>query len=256
MASPFDITTATFVLTLDGMADVTVERDLPFGDGLSFDLYRPAAPADASVEGPRGAVILVTGYADARLAALLGKRPRDIALAASWGRLVAASGLIGIVYGANQPITDLGALLAHLREHGGALGIDAARLGLWAASGNAPTGLAHLGAARAAVFCSPYMPDRQGDAHVGPARAFGFALPPTFAAVPSIPMFVMRSGADATPGLAPLLDRFISDALASDLPIEIVNLPKAPHAFELYDPRPSSLSALRRAFAFLAEHLG
>lgn len=246
----FDITTATFVLELDGMGEARVERDLPFGDGLSFDLYRP--PGDDL----RGAVILATGYVDAKLAAMLGKRPRDIALASSWGRLVAASGLIGVVYGAAQPIDDLGALVAHLRRHGEGHGVDGTRLGLWAASGNAPTALAHLGAARAAVFCSPYMPDRQGDAHVGPARAFGFAVPTTFGALPQVPIYLMRSGADATPGLTPLLDRFVTDALAADVPLELVNLPRAPHAFELVDPRPQSRAALRRAFGFLAEHLG
>jgi len=62
----------------------------------------------------------------------------------SWARLLAASGLAAITYRYVDPVADLRALLAFLREQSPELGIDASRLAFWSASGNAPVALGAL----------------------------------------------------------------------------------------------------------------
>ena len=53
----------------------------------------------------------------------------------SWGRMIAANGLIAIAYETKNP-NDLDALVKYIQESGSEYGIDATRLGLFGTSGN------------------------------------------------------------------------------------------------------------------------
>jgi hypothetical protein len=239
----------TAVLELLGMAGIAVKREQRYGEHGTFDLY-------VSATGPPAPTVLfVYGFADTRFAQGL----RQMGAYASWGRLIATSGMNAVAYSYRDPVGDLTALLAHLRENGAALGIDTSRLGVWAASGNVPTAL-HLlmtqppDAFRAAALLYGYMldvPEAAGQFGIGvPARGRSIDdLPRT------LPLLVVRAGQDQTPLLNVSLDAFVVAALARDLPLTLVNQAGAPHSFDLFVDSEGSRATIRTVLRFLHDHL-
>jgi hypothetical protein len=243
----------TAVLTLPGMEDLEVRRDLPYAgrEGVSFDLYLPA-PAAA----PPPLVLFTFGFPDPRFAQGL----RTMGAYRSWGRLLAASGMAAIAYSYRDPVADTAALLGHVREHARELGLDATRVALWAASGNVPTAL-HLlmtqapDAFRAAVLLYGYMLEVPAE-----AERYGLGVPArgrTIDDLPAgVPLYVVRAGSDATPGLNASLDHFVGAALARNLPLTVANYPAGPHSFDLFDDSDASRTHIRAVLAFLGRALG
>lgn len=239
----------TAVLHLPGMDQVEVKREQSYGDGGTFDLYVAAGAA------PAPTVLFVYGFPDPRFAQGL----RQMGAYTSWGRLLAASGMNAIAYSYREPVSDLAALLTHVRQNAGALGIDAGRLGIWSASGNVPTALNLLmteppGTFRAAALLYGYMlevPDA--------AEQFGIGVPARGRKIDdlprSVPLLVVRAGQDQTPLLNVSLESFVSAALARDLPLTLINQPGAPHSFDLFDDSDASRSTIRRILSFFAEQL-
>jgi len=68
-------------------------------------------------------------------------------------------------------------------------------------------------------------------------------------------MLIVRCGQD-DPGLNATIDRFVGDAVKANLPIEFVNHPTAPHAFELTVDTPVSHRILDGMLSFMRFHLG
>jgi hypothetical protein len=238
----------TAVLELPGMDAIEVKREQPYGEGAgTFDLYlAPRAPAPT--------VIFVYGFPDPRFAQGL----RHMGAYTSWGRLLAVSGMNAVAYSYRDPVADLTALLAHLQARAAELGIDATRLGVWAASGNVPTAL-HLlmtrpGAFRAAALLYGYMLDVPAE-----AEQFGIGVPARGRGVDDVPrdvpILVVRAGGDQTPLLNRSLDAFVVGALARDLPIMVVNQAGAPHSFDLFDDSEASRAGIRGVLRFLGNAL-
>jgi hypothetical protein len=244
-----EVSRKTAVLELPGMNAVEVRRAQRYGDHGTFDLYTAATGT------PAPTVLFVYGFPDPRFAEGL----RGMGAYTSWGRLLAISGMNAIAYSYRDPVADLAALLAHLREHAGRLGIDATRLGVWAASGNVPTAL-HLlmtqpaGAFRAAALLYGYMLDVPAA-----AEHFGLAVPARGRSIDdvpfAVPILVVRAGQDQTPLLNASLDAFVVAALGRDLPITLVNQPGASHSFDLFDDGEASRVTIRTVLAFLRERL-
>jgi hypothetical protein len=239
----------TAVLQLPAMERVEIQREQRYGSGGTFDLYV------ANSGAPAPTVVFVYGFPDQRFAQGL----RQMGAYPSWGRLLAASGMNAIAYSYREPVSDLAALLGHLRQNAGALGIDAARLGVWSASGNVPTAL-HLlmtqppDAFRAAVLLYGYMLDVPEA-----AEQFGIGVPARGRKIEdlprTLPLLVVRAGQDQTPQLNISLDAFVSAALARDLPLTLINQPGAPHSFDLFDDSDASRATIRRILTFLGERL-
>ncbi len=257
------ITRKTVVLRLPGMDEVRVRRDLEYAAGasfpLTFDLYTPPS-IDASVRLP--AVLLVAGYPDPGMERILGCRTKDMGWSTSWGRLIAASGMAAVAYANREPAKDVHSILRHLRENEASLGIDPGRIGLLATSGHSPLALATLiedraaSPLRGAALLCPLLLDLDGATAVAEAaQAFRFANPAAGRTVDDLPphsaLFLARAGLDETSGLNPTLDRFVTHALGRNLPVTLVNLPRAPHAFDLMHDHETSRAALRAALAFL-----
>lgn len=238
------------VLELPGTADVAVRADLPYRDGRTLDVYLPAGP-------PAPTVVLVSGYADRMFASVIDGKPKHTVPGTSWARLLAASGLAAIRYEVDDPAADVAAVIAHVRERGAELGVAGDRVAVFACSGNAPTGLAAAATSpvRCAVFAYGFL---AGDETAAAAARFHFANPgTTIDALPTaLPVLVVRAGQDQFEGVIASIDRFVAAALARNLPLELLNLPDAPHAFDLVDPSERSRAAIRRIIAFLREHLG
>lgn len=65
------------------------------------------------------------------------------------------------------------------------------------------------------------------------------------------PLLVFRAGADAVPGLLSILDASVPQALASDLDIELINVPGAPHGFDMTSDPQLVAPRVTRAIEFL-----
>lgn len=247
-----EITSKELVHRIPGAADIAAEHhEYPTAHGpLPFDLYRPPGAAL-----PCPAVVLVSGYPDPALAAMVGAPIRRWASYVGWARLLAASGVAGIAYENREP-ADAHLLVEHLRSAAGLLGIDPARLGVWACSGNAPTALELVARQRpaCAALLYGYLLDLDGATEVAEAaRAFHFAVPPV--ALDELPretsLLLVRAGADATPGLDPALLRFHAAARARGLPVTLIDHPEAPHAFDLVDDSPPTHAVIEEVLGFL-----
>lgn len=113
------------------MDDVDVRPDLTYktvaGGDLLFDVYRPRS--DERVP----AVVFVHGDGPPEVLA----DTKDWGQCRSWGRLAAASDLAGVTFNHRSMLggtelhaaaSDVDDLIAHVREHGLALGVDPDRL--------------------------------------------------------------------------------------------------------------------------------
>jgi hypothetical protein len=259
-----EMTRKTVVLELPGMDAVTIQRDVPYqateSGALTMDLYRPAASSSAA---PLPAVVFVSGYPDPGFERMLGCKLKDMGHYISWGRLVAASGLMAVTYSNREP-ADIHALFAHLRQNAASLGIDASRIGVWAGSGNVPMALSLLmepaGSFQCAVLCYGFMLDIGGATHVANAAAqIGFANPCAGKSIDDLPrdlpLFLVRAGQDQTPHLNDSIDAFVAAALARNLPVTLANHATGPHAYDLLDENETSREMIRNILAFLQFHL-
>jgi dienelactone hydrolase len=248
--APNPIARKTVLYDLPGAADVTVAPVVyrTAADGpLLLDVYYP--PGDE----PLPAVVIAAGFPDPGFERVVGCRFKDMGSTVSWARLIAASGMIAVTYTNREPLSDLEAVLAYVRNNAASLRIDGERLGLWASSGNGPTALSAVVSAplSCAVLCYPYTLD------VPPAAAkVGFATTShSVDDLPPVPLFLARAGRDEMPQLNESLDRFIAGALARNLPVTVVNQPEAPHAFDLYVDSADTRIVVQQILDFLRSHL-
>lgn len=262
MSQEEHISRKTVLYDIPGTDAVTVHCDQPYGnagdDALTMDLYLPPNAANGA-RLPAG--VVVAGYPDQGFQRMLGCRFKDMGSSVSWARLIAASGMIAITYTNREPIADAHTLLRFLHDNATTLGIDETRLGLWASSGNVPLALSLLTSnVTCAALCYGYTLDVDDFTEVADAaRTFKFANPcageSIHALPPEVPLFLARAGHDQTPGLNASLDRFLSEAVAHNLPITFTNHPTAPHAFDLLDDSATTREVIRQILAFLRLHL-
>jgi hypothetical protein len=260
-----DLASRTVLYTLPGMEHVKVRRDEPYAVPASPDqtmdvYYPPGVASDARLP----AVVLVLGYSGAGRPTTLARGVKDFGMMMSWARLIAASGMIAIVYSNRDPAADLDEVLRCLQTRAAELRIDAGRIGLLAASGNVPLALSVLTDGgreylRCAALCCGFMLD-SGEATwvADAARAYGFAAASgkTIDEVRlDVPLLVARAGQDQFPGVKESIDAFVVGALARNVPLTLVNHASGPHAFDLFDDSRTTRSVVRQILAFLRTHL-
>lgn len=252
------------VYEIPGMESAVVRRDVPYtptgAADVTMDLYYPSAAApDARLP----AIVVVLGYPP-REPNPLGCAFKDMEWSVSWGRLLAASGIIAIFYTNRNPESDLRALLRHIREHADALRIDRRRIGLFATSGSGPLALSTLIDERdgltCAVLCCPLTLDAGDFTGIAEAAAkWGFVNAAAGKSVDDlprqVPLFVARAGQDEFPHLNEAMDRFLAGALARNLPLTMVNHAEAPHAFDLMHDSEATREIIRQLLRFLRFHL-
>jgi hypothetical protein len=238
---------------VDGMAEVAVRpHAYPTANGsLPVDIY-----GHLGGDG-RGAVVLVTGLPDPGAQKMLGAPLRAWASYVGWARMIAARGMTAILY-ENRAPGDVAALFQWLRERAPTLGIDPARLGVWACSGHGPNALATIARERpaCAALLYSYLMDLDGATEVADAAtSYYFATPPVaIDDLAGVPMLIVRAASDATPGLDASMQRFVAAARAKGFPIETIEHP-GPHAFDLVDDSPATHDAIERVLAYLASRL-
>ncbi len=264
---PQDIAKKGLVYDVPEAERVLVDRDLEFAgaDGrmLALDLY---LPPDSDRRSPLPVVVLVAGYRDEGTQSRLGCRFKEMQSNVSWARLIAASGMAAVTFTNRSPADDFVALLVHVRDHATTLGIDGSRIGLWASSGNVPVALSALMRdAAVQVKCAALLYgltlDLDGATHVANhAKTFGFPTPVAGKTVDDfateVPIFLARAGLDQFAGLNDTMDRFVTKALAANMPLTLVNHATGPHAFDLFDDSGTSREIVRRVLGFLSFELG
>ena len=261
-----EMTLRPLVYRVAGMDAVPVRRDVAYRDyagrPLGLDIY---APPNTRAGSRLPAVVFVIGYSDLGAVPRFGCTFKEMQSFVNWAQLVAASGMIGVTYENVEPAADVRAVLAYLREHAAELGIDAARLGVWACSGNTPVGLSTLFAdapveVKCAAFLYGMMLDSDGSNYVAEAaRMFGFENPCAGKTMDDLarntPIFVARAGRDEFQHLNDAIDAFAAAALARNMPLTFVNHATGPHSFDVVDDSDTSREIVRRIIEFYRFHL-
>lgn len=244
-------------LTLDGMDNIRVDHDLPYASSddaeRALDLYRPAQSSSAPP-----VVIIVSGYPGPY---------RRVGWTMSMCRLLAVSGLAAIAYTSREPIADIAAVFEYIARQGDRLGVDGDRIGVLATSGNGPVALSTLARrfqwhpACAAFECAATL-DLDGATEVSAAAAqFGFSNPMANGSTiddlrQDVPILMVRAGLDEFVAMNASIDRFVSRALARNMPLTLLNYPSGIHAFSLFDDsRPAKNATLSLLRFFQAELL-
>jgi hypothetical protein len=257
------VTRKRVVYDVPGTAVVKVKRGVAYAGAGSrtLTLYYPPSWDGAATP----AVVFVMGLGDERAKEVLGCRISEMESYISWGRLVAASGLVGVTYATeDDPVNDTRMVLEFLGAEGDRLGVDRSRLGIWACSSHVPSALGLMIASPlsvcCAVCCYGFMLDLDGATDVADAqRVWHFANPAAGRVVSDlpggVPILIARGGRDEVPHVNASIDRFVVHALGDNLPMTLVNHASAPHAFDLDDDSETTRQVVRQVLAFLVDRL-
>jgi acetyl esterase/lipase len=246
------------VYTVPGMDSVQVTRGLVYrtdgGVALHMDVYRPP---NLGKNERRPAVLFLHGGADiSKLPA-----PTEWGVYQSYGRLMGASGMIGVTFnqrigdpqdGLQKGSGDVRAAIEYVRSHAAELQVDPDRLCLAAYSAGGPLLAVGIGDAQPYIRClvgfyavmeirPPISPERAPFSPIEQLKLHADKLPP---------IFLARAGKDA-PGLNATIDRFVAEAASRDVPIEFHNIRGVPHAFDIQTPSPEVRSVIARVIAFM-----
>ncbi|HXG63605.1 MAG TPA: alpha/beta hydrolase [Blastocatellia bacterium] len=257
------------VYTVPGMEQVRVRKDLTYKRAadaeLKMDVY---TPTDLQSGARRPAVIFIHG---GYLPPNLRTKPKDWGVYVSYGQLLAASGFIAVTFNhrfygwdrlgdAQSDVTDL---IAYVRNNADSLNVDKDRLSLWAFSGGGPFLSQAVRDAPPYVRCvvSYYaILDLQPLRKEIPAAVADEALrefSPFYhlgrkgKEVP--PVFIARAGLDR-PELNNTIDRFVQEALAKNVTIDLSNHPSGRHAFDILDDNDRSREIIKRTVDFIRAH--
>jgi len=209
---------------------VTVRRDLPYKtagtNALKMDVYYPP---DLAANARLPVVVFVNGVG--------AQGFKEWGQYTSWGRLVAASGLVAVNYESRQAdaLADAEDLLKYLRANAASLKIDENRVAVWACSANVRTGLPLVMQpdrryVRAAVFYYGIMNEQ-------PTRR-------------DLPLFIARAGFDSLQ-LNASIDAFVKRAVEEEVEANFVNYAEGRHGFELFDDTVRSREIVKQTLDFL-----
>jgi acetyl esterase/lipase len=254
------------VFTIPSMDDVVAERDIAYASvdnhDLLLDVYRPSSVA-AGQRLP--GVIFIHG----------GPVPpdfprKDSGQYQSWGKLAAASELVGITFNHDyhapeqlpQSAANVLAAIAFVRENAARFHLDPNRICLWTCSGGGPHICFALRDQPAYVRCLVVY---YAIMDVQPVSFLVDALSEEevrrYSAVSHIqdkpllfPTLLVRTGLD-NEGLNETITRFAAQDRAMNSPIEVINHPQGQHGFDILDDNLRSQQIIERTLAFIQENI-
>jgi acetyl esterase/lipase len=263
-----EIVNKPVVITVPGMEAVTVTENQKYTEvaeeRLRMDVYRP--PGMAAGE-KRPAVLLLHGGVGPSLS------PREWGLYKSWGRALAASGLVAVVIThrlgfpktqVEEGAADVRSALATMDREADRFGIDKNRLCIAAYSAGGPLLAVPILDERPQVRClvSYYNlldihATQPHKASEKPETLDNYSLATLVAKYPRRfpPMMVIRAGKDEIPGLNDSIDLFMAAAVKANVEIDFVNHAEAPHGFDNKAPTPRSVDVVAGSVAFMKRHL-
>lgn len=231
---------------LPGMDDVRVEN-VVFGEyqgqPLIMDIYYPP---DMAQDAHLPVVIMVMGFPDDSESLRTDGHPlKDFGQYLSWGRLMAASGLVAVAYQTMQP-EDLASVVAYIQEHGPSLNIDAEQIGLWASFSNVTSALSYAMQEEREIlkfvvnYYGPMLtPDNEfrelTDALCVDADCYGAELTDIPALRSDLPVFIAKAVQDVDAAVNPSIDHFVSLATAEGIPVTLVEHPRGHAGFDLWE---------------------
>jgi acetyl esterase/lipase len=278
-AAPLGAQGNTVHYELPGTDRVTVTRNIVYrrvGAGsdtlsLALDVYR--APDTARARRP--ALVFVHG------GLIAGNRPvaKDWPSYQSWGRLAAATGLVGITFdhrlNTNDNVVeatgDLRALLDHVRSNSAALGVDPDRLCLAIYSAGGVLANLPLRERPAYVRCvilyypyldlehlrvqSPFRPPHP-PAHVDSLMTYSPAALVWRDPATLPPIFLAMAGNDSIPRLNESVERFMRAAVAAHAPLDFLIHPTGLHGFDVRTRDTRTRDIVEASLRFAQRHLG
>lgn len=253
------------MVTLPGMDKVRIWREIDYAKSpdrfVRMDVYAPPGKL-----GKRGAVLFIHGGVGTK------GQAKDWGIYQSWGRLAAASGLVGVTFThrlgfpetqINEGAADVAAALAHVRANAATYGVDPERICLAAFSAGGPMLAPYMTGAPEHVRCLvsvyTFLDIRQTKEHQAaetPETRDAYSpILKLAGAARKTPLLVIRAGKDEIPTLLDSIDRFSAEALKTDYPMTLVNVPGAPHGFDNKVWTPRREEAILETLAFLKRHL-
>lgn len=264
-----DLVMKPVVYSVPGMEKVAVKTNLKYtsveNPNLLLDVYTPPGLSKGE---RRPAVLFIHGSAGAEA------RAKDWGVYVSWGRLAAASGMVGVTFthrlGYPKPFlddaaADVEAALTYVRANADALGIDRDRLCLAAYSGGGPLLSAAMRERPPYVRCLvsfyAFLDVRQSPMHTPHESAETLERFSPLAQLSGgvnglAPLFVARAGLDETPTLNDSIERFVREAFARNAAVTVYNHPRGVHGFDNQTPDARSREIVRAALDFMKTHLG
>jgi acetyl esterase/lipase len=256
------------VLKVPGMDRVKVVQNLQYtksdDPNVLMDIY---IPPDLSENEKRPAVIFLHGGAKTDYT------PKDWGVYTSWGRLIAASGFVGVTFthrleypnaSLEKAAADVRDAIKYVRENADKYHVDKDRVCLIAYSAGGPLLTLAMRGDMSFVRCLvgfyAFMDIQQSDYRKTekPETVKSFS-PITYLQTDANkipPMFIARAGHDEVPTMLDSFDRFINEALAKNIALSFANQPEGVHGFDNQNNDDRSREIIRTAIEFIRLHLG
>lgn len=256
------------VYTVPNMDQFTVKKDITYkhigNTELKMDVYSPGRQGSDD----HTAVIFIHG---GPVPPTLKTKLKNWGIFESYGQLIAASGFIGITfdyrhYGWDKLIdanSDVNDLISYVRDNANSLGINKNRIILWVFSGGGPL-LSHVirdnpAYIRGMVIYYAAL-DIQPLRNILPStikdellREYSPIYQLNKQDNKTAPIFIARAGND-NPGINGGIDRFVEEALAKHITIDLNNHINGQHSFDILNDNDRSREIIQRAIDFIKEH--
>ena len=266
--TPAEKVTPPVVYQLPGMADVIVHSNLKYSEidnpFLLMDIYTPPS---VSGRADFPIVVLVHGAAGAQY------KPKDWGLFRSWGRLIAAAGMVAAVFTHRlsypkpllaEAALDVSNAIDFIRARAGSCNADPGHIALIAWSGGGPLLSVAIRQQPSLAHCLlafyAYLDIQRSPTHIehGTAELLKMYSPISYldGNASNMPLFVARAGQDEIPGMNDSIDRFVAAAVAANSPLTFMNHPSGEHGFDNQNDDERSREIIRAALDFLRTHVG
>ena len=255
------------VYKVPGMDKVKIVQNLKYtksdDPNVLMDLY---LPPDLTAGEKRPAVIFVHGGAKTEWTA------KGWGIYITWGRLVAASGFVGVTFthrleypnkSLENAAQDVTAAINYVRANADKYNVDKDRVCLIAFSAGGP--MLSLGMrgytpfVRCLIGFYAFMDIRQSDYRKTETTENLKAFSPIAylqndpSKIP--PIFIARAGRDEVPTMDDSIDRFVKDALSKNIALSFMNHPQGVHGFDNQNDDERSREIIRSAIDFMQIHL-
>jgi acetyl esterase/lipase len=256
------------VLKVPGTDKVKVVENLKYTKSddrnILMDVY---IPPDLAEGAKRPAVIFLHGGAKTDYT------PKDWRIYTDWGRLIAASGFVGVTFthrleypdqSLEKAAADVHDAINYVHANADKYHIDKDRVCLSAYSAGGPllTLAMHgdMPFVRCLVGFYSFMDIQQSDyAKTEKPETVKAFSPITYLETDAgkiPPLFLARAGRDEVPTMLDSIDRFVARALPANIALTLMNHPQGVHGFDNQNDDERSKEIIRAAIEFMKTHLG